>query len=216
MVKYCENCGHEMLDDAKFCPDCGAKVVENTAVFCPNCGAEIEGDVNFCDECGSNLNSPNVIKKTNFLDKYKIPVIIIATIVVVAVIIVTAISLTPVEHEVGTQIITVGTNRFAIPGDFRITPSSIDVDFTGYNAVFSQGYSNGEDAIYISVMNIPPMVDGDEVVASQGGVYKSLMGVNGYYVENETYYSFAFVDGAYLNVVSVSSPYLLDEMNYLG
>ena len=65
-------------------------------------------------------------------------------------------------------------------------------------------------------MTIPYNVDGEEVAASQGGVYKNMMGVNGYYIEDNGVYTFAFVDGTYLNVVSASSPYLLDEITYLG
>ena len=216
MENYCENCGAKIQKNAQFCPECGSQVKKPN--ICPNCGESIENIINFCESCGTKINTaPVVEKKENFLEKYKIPIIIIATVVIVAIIISVTLSLTAEPKDVGTYAITVGTNTFEIPGDYRIDPSSIDVDYTGYNAVFSQGYSNGEEIIYIAVMNIPYGVDGQQVIASQGGVQKNMMGVNGYYSEDGNgYFSFAFVDGAYLNVVTVSSPYVLDGITYLG
>ena len=77
--------------------------------------------------------------------------------------------------------------------------------------------SNGEEAIYITVMNIPPGVNGQDVASSQGGVQKNLLGTTGYYTEDsDGYYTFAFVSGAYLDIVTVSSPYVLDQITYSG
>ena len=221
MGDYCENCGATIEDESNFCKDCGTSLTQNlpkTANVCPKCGENTENSENFCENCGTNLNTPQTVTKAKTLiEKYKIPIIIIATVVIVAVIIAATLSFTAKPVDVGTQTVSVGTNMFNIPGDYRIDPSSIDVDYTGYSAVFSQGYSNGEEIIYITVMTIPLNVDGNEVAASQGGEYKSLMGVNGYYTEDGNgYYSFAFVDGTYLNVVTVSSPYVLDEITYSG
>lgn len=242
MENYCKNCGAPIKDNTKFCQECGTKVentsnlcpkcggkLEENSLFCPECGAKLEktcpgcgesikNNENFCENCGTKLNTPKAVpKKGNFIRKNKIPIIIIATVIIVVVIIAAAISFTAKPADVGTQRVSVGINDFVIPGDYKIDPSTIDVDYTGYNAVFSQGYSNGEEAIYISVMNIPPGVDGESVVSSQGGTHKSLMGVSGYYTEDGNgYYSFAFVDGTYLNVVTVSSPYVLDEITYSG
>ena len=225
MAEYCENCGAELKENSKFCQECGSEVSSEPLEqeeFCPNCGESIANSENFCENCGTNLNTPQVVKNDtknnikNILKKYQIPLIITATVIVVAVIIYATLMITAPEPDVGTQVVSVGINDFIIPGDYRIDPSSIDVDYTGYNAVFSQGYYNDEEMIYISVMNIPPGADGESAAASQGGVYKSLMGVNGYYVEDEGYYTFAFVDGAYLNVVATSSPYVFDQITYRG
>ena len=228
MAEYCENCGAELRDDSKFCQECGSEVSQNLAEqdnYCTNCGESIAESENFCENCGAELNAPQVVKKNSIIDKiknekifekYKIPIIIAATVIIVAVIVYATLVITAPEPDVGTQVVTVGTNDFIIPGDYRIDPTSIDVDYTGYNVVFSQGYYNGEEIIHIGVMNIPYGVDGESAAASQGGVYKSLMGVDGYYVENEGYYAFAFVDGAYLNVVTTSSPYVLDQITYRG
>lgn len=224
MKEYCQNCGSNIKPGTKFCPECGTKVEseipqeENDVKFCPNCGEKIDHSEGFCQNCGTNLNSPAPVKNESFIEKYKIPIAILVTLGLVCVIIAGTIALAPKQPvDVGSQTVTVGTNRFVIPGDFMTDPSSIDVDYTGYNVVFAEGYSNKEDYIYISVMNIPPRVDGQAILNDGGGVQKTMMGVNGHYTEdgNGTY-SFAFVDGAYLNVVTVTSPYLLDKITYRG
>lgn len=204
---YCHNCGCRLDDADMFCPECGEKVKEST---CPNCGQILDVSQNFCEACGTNLQVPGVIKTNGFLEKYKIPLIIGATALIVVIIILAAISLVPIEEDVGTQTITVGSHSFEIPGDYVLDPSSIDVDYTGYNVVFSQGYVNSNnEQIYIGVMNIPYNVDSTAAASSQGGVQKDLMGVSGYYTEDSGLYGFAFADGAYVNVVGVSSPYIL-------
>lgn len=46
----CSNCGAELADGAKFCGECGTKVVvQNT---CPECGTVCPADAKFCAECG--------------------------------------------------------------------------------------------------------------------------------------------------------------------
>lgn len=228
MAEYCENCGAELRDDSKFCQECGSEVsieTDDQNNYCTNCGESIADSENFCENCGAELNAPSAVKKDSIVDriknekileKYKVPIIIAATVIIVAIIIYATLVITAPEPDVGTRMVTVGTNSYIIPGDYRIDPSSIDVDYTGYNVVFAQGYANAEEAIHISAMNIPYGVDGESVAASQGGVYKNLMGVDGYYIEDDGYYTFAFVDGAYLNVVTTTSPYVFDQITYRG
>lgn len=63
---YCQNCGKEMPDDSRFCPECGTgqgmgpvetiPVTETAAQSgaekrCHNCGAEMPADSRFCPEC---------------------------------------------------------------------------------------------------------------------------------------------------------------------
>ena len=38
----------------KFCPECGAKMIQPAASPCPNCGAETHG-AKFCPECGTKI-----------------------------------------------------------------------------------------------------------------------------------------------------------------
>lgn len=68
-TKFCPNCGAAMVqpastacpqcgtetNGAKFCPNCGAKVEQAPkGQFCPNCGAEAKG-AKFCPECGTKI-----------------------------------------------------------------------------------------------------------------------------------------------------------------
>lgn len=217
MENYCENCGAKIQKDAQFCPECGLQVKQKLNT-CPNCGKNIENSLNFCENCGTKINTLQIVtKKENIFEKYKNPIIILATVVIIAIIIAATLSFTAKPADVGTYTVTVGSNRFEIPGDYVVDPSTIDVDYTGYNVMFSQAYTNKDEIIFIGVMNVPYGVDAQQVVSSQGGVQKNLMGVNGYYSQDGNgYYTFAFVDGAYINVVTVSSPYILDQITYLG
>ena len=49
----CSNCGAELAEGAKFCGECGTKVVK--AMFCPECGAKCAPGAKFCGECGHKL-----------------------------------------------------------------------------------------------------------------------------------------------------------------
>jgi len=51
-TKKCSNCGEEVLLDAKFCPNCGAK---QEAKFCKECGAKLEAGAKFCPSCGQKV-----------------------------------------------------------------------------------------------------------------------------------------------------------------
>lgn len=68
-TKFCPECGAQMVQPtavpcpkcgadthgAKFCPECGAKIEQAPkAAFCPNCGAATQG-AKFCPECGTKL-----------------------------------------------------------------------------------------------------------------------------------------------------------------
>lgn len=63
-AKFCANCGEKMVDPntvicpscnnpvpkgTKFCPECGTKLVNN----CVNCGKELAPGAKFCPECGT-------------------------------------------------------------------------------------------------------------------------------------------------------------------
>lgn len=51
-VKYCTNCGHPLIEGAKFCEECGAKVVQSSDV-CTQCGYIFHNNAKFCPECGT-------------------------------------------------------------------------------------------------------------------------------------------------------------------
>ena len=219
MVETCEKCGQELKEGAKFCQECGNEVssFKDETLFCPNCGASVINSENFCEDCGASLNSQNSPKKESFIEKYKIP-IIIGIVLIIALIVGWALSLSinePVK-DVGTQTVEVGSTDFSIPGDFRIDPSTIDVDYKYSTATFAKGWSNEFDGLYISTMLVPYNVDAQEVLASEGGVQKNMMGYEGYYTEDDGVYTFAFETGGYICVVSASSRYVLDEVTCLG
>jgi hypothetical protein len=46
----CPQCGVPLATNAKFCPECGAKL--NTAQHCTECGAKMTPGAKFCPECG--------------------------------------------------------------------------------------------------------------------------------------------------------------------
>ncbi len=47
----CTSCKASIGDNAKFCPECGAK--QEKAKFCTNCGNTLDVGVKFCSECGT-------------------------------------------------------------------------------------------------------------------------------------------------------------------
>lgn len=61
-MKKCPN-GHEVSDEVKFCPICGAEVVEKKARFCPQCGYERQGSEKFCPKCGAAFEASKVVEK---------------------------------------------------------------------------------------------------------------------------------------------------------
>lgn len=54
---YCDKCGADNLEVAKFCKSCGKQNDENQAGFvagesCINCGKDVHGSASFCKSCG--------------------------------------------------------------------------------------------------------------------------------------------------------------------
>jgi membrane protease subunit (stomatin/prohibitin family) len=47
----CPKCGVPLASHTKFCPECGAKIVDKK--FCTECGKPIDAAVKFCPECGA-------------------------------------------------------------------------------------------------------------------------------------------------------------------
>lgn len=75
-MPFCVNCGQELADGAKFCPECGTSTTNNNtkrkSVYdgeihkCPNCGEVLESFVSNCPACGHELrgvNSANSVKE---------------------------------------------------------------------------------------------------------------------------------------------------------
>ena len=52
-TKFCPSCGAVNPKRARFCVECGAKLVEKSK--CPKCGADVSPKNKFCPECGEKL-----------------------------------------------------------------------------------------------------------------------------------------------------------------
>lgn len=52
IVAACPNCGKPIVPGAKFCLECGTRL---SPAVCPNCGKEITPGAKFCLECGTSL-----------------------------------------------------------------------------------------------------------------------------------------------------------------
>lgn len=51
--KTCPKCGAQILENSKFCSECGEKLPQNK--FCSECGAKVSSTAKFCPECGNKL-----------------------------------------------------------------------------------------------------------------------------------------------------------------
>ena len=49
----CPSCGAPLANNAKFCPECGAKL--QVEAKCPKCGAKLLPGAKFCAECGTKV-----------------------------------------------------------------------------------------------------------------------------------------------------------------
>src|SRR5215813_14101337 len=49
----CGSCGFENPEQAKFCEECGIKLVR----VCPSCGQQVRPTAKFCGKCGTTLEA---------------------------------------------------------------------------------------------------------------------------------------------------------------
>ena len=62
----CSNCGKEVSDKAKICPNCGCQLIEEiiaeeTPIICEDCGSEIPLDAEACPKCGCPVSDKNEV-----------------------------------------------------------------------------------------------------------------------------------------------------------
>ncbi|MCE5295976.1 MAG: SPFH domain-containing protein, partial [Euryarchaeota archaeon] len=60
-VILCPKCGSQNATGAKFCNDCGAKMIVER-VKCPKCGNAVPSDSKFCPECGNSMQRKKCLK----------------------------------------------------------------------------------------------------------------------------------------------------------
>ncbi len=51
----CPSCGFQNPAGAKFCSNCGTRLVAADKRFCPQCGAQVPASAKFCTNCGAKL-----------------------------------------------------------------------------------------------------------------------------------------------------------------
>lgn len=56
----CKICGAELAEDAKFCSQCGAKIMK-----CSSCGTVLEENAKFCSQCGAKVGEEPQQEKPN-------------------------------------------------------------------------------------------------------------------------------------------------------
>ena len=54
---FCNNCGNQLPDDAKFCNQCGANVVNIIENTCLYCGNKLPDNATFCNVCGAKCSN---------------------------------------------------------------------------------------------------------------------------------------------------------------
>lgn len=56
-MAHCPNDGTLAAPGTKFCPECGAQMIQPTSTTCPKCGTDTKG-AKFCPECGTKMEQP--------------------------------------------------------------------------------------------------------------------------------------------------------------
>lgn len=90
----CAGCGHNLNENAKFCPKCGTKVT----TICKKCGYSLVYGTNFCTRCGTAVNEATPTEK-----KKKKNVGLTIVVILIFVLIFAGISLVVVEEVYGLE-----------------------------------------------------------------------------------------------------------------
>lgn len=207
MERYCENCGAKIKENSRFCTECGSNITNKK--ICPNCGENNEKGASFCENCGNTLNA--TVKNESFIEKYKLPLIILLVIVIVAI----AIPMTSliIDQSIGSQEVTVEGCNFKIPANF-IYNSTASEKFVVDNYVHKDWNRSGE-SIEIGVLS-----DGnggyDDILPTLGGYKETKYGINGYHNHFENgEEAFTYTDGDKMIMIAVSNPELFDKIEVL-
>lgn len=75
--KYCEYCNSELAENAIFCGNCGAEVLDKKQVkYCYKCGETLKEDAKFCIKCGCETlkneeDIPVEVEKISFIEHFR-------------------------------------------------------------------------------------------------------------------------------------------------
>lgn len=187
---------------------------------CPRCGETNDEDAKFCDNCGTSIETIELEINETFIEKNKIPLIIIGT---TALLVGLFLIISPSEIPNSTVFNLEGepTKRvdvdgifIKIPEEFTFDPKSLDLDYKNYVMSSSKGWSHETEHIGSGVMRIFALnANPNEAIGANGGVQKNMYGYNGYYIEHEDGYSFTFTKDNKICIIMVSSPYLFDKIS---
>ena len=68
----CPKCGCLVIDNAKFCKNCGSEIVQEEEIndvvsknTCPSCGEEVDEGMKFCNNCGSEIVQEETVDSTS-------------------------------------------------------------------------------------------------------------------------------------------------------
>lgn len=212
MGKFCKNCAAYIDDTTQFCPDCGKEVNQYVIKYCPNCGDRLSAGENFCKSCGVKIKEP---EKESFLEKYKIPIIILAVIAVIAVVAFGAVSI--LGPGSGPQEIQVDSFSFNIPGDYAHYEDLDENENDEGIKTVSQFWGNGDDYVQIDVMySTDQYVDAKKIARDMGGDKVNMLGYNGYYNELSDSYSFSFVKNNKLVTIYTNNMDVFDHIEVLS
>ena len=73
-MKYCTQCGEELMDGARFCSTCGTSVgngsskLDGSTIKCPQCGERINAFVATCPSCGHELRGSQTLSRVRELE----------------------------------------------------------------------------------------------------------------------------------------------------
>ena len=99
MDEYCTNCGTKIKNKAKFCPECGESLENDTDLFCPECRSEIDADEEFCSKCGKRLKP----KTASLKKEHKIIIVALGIVIIALVGLLLSGALTGSDVPLGTK-----------------------------------------------------------------------------------------------------------------
>lgn len=174
--------------------------------YCRKCGKKVDETRKFCPNCGEKV----VIPPKTFLERYKIPLVIVAVILLV---LVSYFALVP--HM---QTVSVDNVKFEIPSDYVNLPDRTDVSYDGNVKSSAMGWSNDKNYIEIGITRTPGSgIDAKEVAAEVGGTPTKMFGYDGYYQKyDDEAYSSVFGMKDKVCMIYVSNHDAFDDVKVIG